>query len=69
MTFVQSIGLTTPLPAGERVDRTFKMVEAVAPGEYVVEDDVGIEFAGDGEGGTLAYRVVLQVTETAVAGT
>lgn len=69
VTFVQSIGLTTPLPAGERVDRTFEVVEAVAPGEYVVEDDVGIEFAGDGEGGTLAYRVVLQVTETAVAGT
>ncbi|MFC5369187.1 hypothetical protein [Salinirubrum litoreum] len=65
VTFVNAIGLTTPLPAGERLDRTFEVVDAVAPGEYVVQDDVGIESPGSDEGGTLAYRVFLRVTDGA----
>jgi hypothetical protein len=34
----------------------------LAPGEYVVRSDVGIERDG-GDDGTLAYRVVLRVTD------
>lgn len=61
VTFVQDIGLTTPLPAGSRIDRTFTLVGALDPGEYVLRGDVGIEFAESDGGGTLPYRVSFRV--------
>lgn len=64
VTFVEDLGLTTPLQAGERLERTFAVVGALAPGAYVVRSNVGIDPAGDGEGGTLPYRVYLRVIES-----
>jgi hypothetical protein len=63
VTFVEDIGLTTSLPAGERLERTFAVVDVLDPGEYVVRSTVVIDTAGDG-GGTLPYRVYLRVIES-----
>jgi hypothetical protein len=65
VTMVQDIGLTTPLPAGERLDRTFEVVDEPAPGEYVLRDNVGIEYPDSDDGGSFAYRVTFRVTEVA----
>lgn len=63
VTMVQDIGLTTPLPAGERLERTFEVVDDPTSGEYVLRDNVGIEFPDGDEEGSLAYRVSLRVLD------
>ena len=63
VTMVNSIGLTTPLPAGDRLERTFEVLGSPAPGEYVLRGDVGIGFPGSDGDGTLPYRVTLRVLE------
>jgi hypothetical protein len=67
VTFVEDIGVTSPLAAGERLERAFTVVDPLPTGEYVVRSDVGIEAAGDGGGegasGALPYRVYLRVVE------
>ena len=62
VTAVADIGLTTPLAAGATLERTFTVVDGLAPGTYVVRGDVGIELPDD-EGGTLPYRVYLRAVE------
>ena len=62
VTSVADVGISTPLSAGECIERTFTVVEALPTGEYVVRSDVGIE-PESGEGGTLSYRVFLRVVE------
>jgi hypothetical protein len=65
VTMIQDIGLTTPLPAGERLERTFEVVDTPAPGEYVLRGNVGIEYPDSDDGGSLAYRVTVRVAEVA----
>lgn len=64
VTFIEDIGVTTLLAPGERLDRTFTVVDSLPPGAYVLRSDVGIETPGDeGGGGTLPYRVYLRVVD------
>lgn len=60
---VNSVGITTSVPAGDSAERTFRLRRRdLPPGEWVVEGNVGIEVRDDREaGGTLPYRVRFRV--------
>ncbi|MFD1645177.1 hypothetical protein [Haloarchaeobius litoreus] len=61
VTAVNSIGLVTEVEAGGSVSRTFQVAPDIEPGEYVLDDSVGVELPGDEEGGTLDYTVRVRV--------
>jgi hypothetical protein len=59
---VFDIGVSTRVPANGSVSRVFSTTEELSPGSYVIRDNVGIETPAE-DGGTLPYRIYLEVTE------
>jgi len=65
VTAIAAIGLTSTIQPGGSIDRTFTIEQTdLAPGEYVIEDNVEITLDDD-SGGTFPYRVVFRVKEPA----
>lgn len=62
VTLTNEIAISTPLAGNESVSRVFSTTEELSPGSYVIRDNVGIETPTE-DGGTLPYRVYLEVTE------
>jgi hypothetical protein len=61
VTAVNSIGLVTEVEAGGSVSRTFQVAPDIGPGEYVLDDTIGVDPPGDRESGTLDYTVRVRV--------
>lgn len=57
----EDIGLTVPVPPGERVSETYTVLGDLSAGEYALRDDVGVETGAEGQGGTLPIRVFFRV--------
>lgn len=62
VTAVNSIGLVTEVEARASVSRTFEVAPDIDPGEYVLDDSLGVERPGGDGGGTFDYTVRVRVS-------